>query len=245
MEANMAKRKDANTLSFENHDAIPDTVTPDIAAPGIAMSLVGGEDDIPAAEIQADVETAEALSPMPVAMPVQNEKPEISTFNLITRARVEELIKNRSLLAAGMGIVPLPLFNLVSTTAIQVSMVQSITRLYNIEVKKSWIKNIIASVLGGLGATALSGVAAKNLGAAPLLGISLAALSAPAMNGFATYAIGYMFVCYFEAPEGFLKANAGALKEWFADGFKDGREKLGGLVAGKARRCIAYDRFIV
>jgi uncharacterized protein (DUF697 family) len=133
-----------------------------------------------------------------------------------------------------MGIVPLPLFNLVSATAIQVSMVQSITRLYNIEVKKSWIKNVIASALGGLGATVLSGAAIKSLGTAPLLGTSLAALSAPAMNGLATYAVGYMFVRYFESPDGLLKANAEALREWFQEGFKKGREKLGGAIAGTA-----------
>ncbi|MDR1351950.1 MAG: DUF697 domain-containing protein, partial [Treponema sp.] len=154
---------------------------------------------------------------------------------LITRARVEELVKNRALLAAGIGIVPLPFFNLVSTTAIQVSMVQSITRLYNIEAKKSWIKNVIASALGGLSATALSGTLAGRLGAAPLVGTSLAVLSAPAMNGLVTYAIGYMFIRYYESPEGLFKANAGALREWFQEGFKDGRKKLGGVIAGNVR----------
>jgi uncharacterized protein (DUF697 family) len=162
-------------------------------------------------------------------------KPGTSPYNLITRARVEEIIKNRALLAAGIGLVPVPVFNMVSAVAIQISMVQSITRLYDIEVKKSWIKNIIASVLGGLGATALSGTALKNLGGAPLVGTSLAVLSTPAVNGLTTYAIGYMFVRYFESPEGLLKANACALREWFKEGFKDGREKLGGVITGKSR----------
>ncbi|MDR3122185.1 MAG: DUF697 domain-containing protein [Treponema sp.] len=165
----------------------------------------------------------------------KEEKVEIPQIDAATKARVQDIIKNRSLLAAGLGILPVPVFNFVSATAVQITMVQSITRLYNIDVKKSWIKNIIASVLGGLSSTGLSGVAARGLGAAPLVGTSLAVLSAPALNGLTTYAIGYMFVRYFESPEGFLKTNAKALGGWFKEGFKEGREKLGGAISGKAQ----------
>jgi uncharacterized protein (DUF697 family) len=219
----MAKRKDADTFGFEIRDIMP----------GAAMTPAGGKSAIPAAEPRTDVAASEVLSP--AVMPVREAQPETSPCRIIIRARVEEIVKNRSLLAAGIGLVPVPVFNMVSATAIQVSMVQSITRLYNVEVKKSWIKNLIASVLGGLGAAALSGTAARSLGAAPLVGASLAALSAPAMNGLTTYAIGYMFIRYFESPEGFLKANARALGGWFAEGFKDGREKLGDVIAGKTQ----------
>jgi uncharacterized protein (DUF697 family) len=212
----MAKRKETDAFGFETHDAMPDTT-------GFPAD---GENDVPAVEAPANI---------PAVIPVRSVEAETPPSKLITRARAEELVKNRALLAAGIGMVPLPFFNLVSATAIQVSMVQSITRLYNIEVKKSWIKNVIASALGGLGATVLSGTAATSLGAAPLVGASLAALSAPAMNGLTTYAIGYMFIRYYESPEGFFKANAGALREWFQEGFKNGREKLGGVIAGKVR----------
>ncbi|MDR0720911.1 MAG: YcjF family protein [Treponema sp.] len=223
----MAKRNKMDTSDFEIYDALPNADT--VASP------TDGGDDVPAVEVQTAVEAIEVQSNIPVPIAVQEAKPGTSLYNLITRARVEEIIKNRALLAAGIGLVPVPVFNLVSAAAIQISMVQSITRLYDIEVKKSWIKNIIASVLGGLGATALSGAALKNLGGTPLVGTSLAVLSAPAVNGLTTYAIGYMFVRYFESPEGLLKANAGALREWFKEGFKDGREKLGGVITGKSR----------
>ena len=160
-------------------------------------------------------------------------KVEMPKVDAETRAKAEEIIKARALLAAGMGIVPVPAFNFVSAMAIQIAMVQSITRLYNIEVKKSWIKNIISSVLGGCVTTGLAGFSASTLGAAPLIGNSLVVLSAPAINGLTTYAIGYMFVRYFESPDGFLKSNFKALGGWFKEGFNSGREKLGGAISGK------------
>jgi uncharacterized protein (DUF697 family) len=221
----MAKRKEAAPFDFESQDSIS----------GAAEPPVGGEDDVPALEAQTGVTALEAPDNIPPVEDSWEARPETFSFNLLTRARAEEIVKNRSLVAAGIGLVPLPAFNLISATVIQVSMVQSITRLYNIEVKKSWIKNVIASVLGGAAAIGLSGAATRGLGAVPVLGTSLAVLSAPAMNGLTTYAVGYMFIRYFESPEGFLKANVRALGEWFAEGFRDGREKLGGLVAGKAR----------
>jgi uncharacterized protein (DUF697 family) len=168
-------------------------------------------------------------------MAKEEGKIEIPQVDAATKARIQEIIKNRSLLAAGLGIVPVPVFNLVSATAVQIAMVQTITRLYNVEVKKSWIKNILASVLGGFTATGLSVAAAGGLGAAPLVGTSLAVLSAPALNGLTTYAVGYMFVRYFESPDGFLKANVKALGGWFKEGFKEGRGKLGGAISGKAQ----------
>jgi uncharacterized protein (DUF697 family) len=220
----MAKRKETNPFEFESHDTLPDADSAAFPVDSTAFPVD--------AETSMDEETS---VPVPVFEPVQDTKREIQPFDLITRARAEEIIKNRSLLAAGLGIVPVPVFNCVSVMAVQIAMVQSITRLYNVEVKKSWIKNIIASVLGGLATTGLSGAAARSLGAAPLVGTSLAVLSAPALNGLTTYAIGYMFVRYFESPDGFLKTNVKALGGWFKEGFKEGREKLGGAIAGKVQ----------
>lgn len=167
-------------------------------------------------------------------MSKNEEKADVQVkIDAATRAKIEAIIKNRSLLAAGFGIVPIPALNLVSVTAVQIAMVQAITRLYNIEAKKSWIKNIISSVLGGVVTTGGSGVLAGGLAAAPLVGASLSVLTAPALNGFTTYAIGYMFVRYFESSDGILKTNAKALGGWFKEGFKQGREKVGGVIAGK------------
>ena len=151
----------------------------------------------------------------------------------VTRAKIKEIIKNRSLLAAGVGLVPVPLFNLVSATVIQIAMIQSITRLCNVEVKKSWVRNIITSVLGGFTTTGLSQLAGGWLGAAPVVGNSLAVISAPAVNGLTTYAVGYMFLRYFESEDGFVKTNFKALGNWFKEGFKEGREKLGTVISGK------------
>jgi uncharacterized protein (DUF697 family) len=152
---------------------------------------------------------------------------------------VEQLIKNRSLLAAGMGIVPIPLFNFVSATAVQISLVQAISKQYGNEAKKSWIKNILSSVLGGALSTGGSAFLAGGLLHIPLVGFSLSVLSAPALNGLTTYAIGYMFVRYYESEKGFVKANAEAFGNWFKDGFKQGREKLGSSISGKTETVSA------
>jgi uncharacterized protein (DUF697 family) len=159
-------------------------------------------------------------------------------IDAVTSAKIEETIKNRALLAASLGIVPVPVFNFVSVAAVQVSMVQSISKLYNIEAKKSWIKNIISTVIGGLASTGGAGFAATHLIGVPLIGTSLAVLSAPALNGLTTYAVGYMFVRYFESSDGILKTNTKALKGWFAEGFKQGREKLGSTIAGKSETAV-------
>ncbi|MDR0447150.1 MAG: YcjF family protein [Treponema sp.] len=168
-------------------------------------------------------------------MAKEEVKGEVNKIHATSRAKAEEIVKARALLAAGLGIVPIPVFNFASATAIQIAMTQSLTRIYNVEVKKSWIKNIISSVLGGFATTGLTGLSVGTLGVAPVVGTSLAVLSAPAMNGLTTYALGYMFIRYFESPDGFLKTNVNALGGWFKEGFKSGREKLGGAISGNTQ----------
>ena len=168
-------------------------------------------------------------------MSKEETKGEVAKVDAATRAKAEELIKARALLAAGLGIVPGPIFNFASASVVQMTMVQSLTRIYNIEAKKSWIKNIISSVLGGFTSSIATDCSIAVLGSAPVVGASLAVLSAPALNGLTTYALGHMFIRYFESPDGFLKANGKALGEWFKEGFTSGREKLGGAISGKAQ----------
>jgi len=167
---------------------------------------------------------------------MNNEEIYSPASEFITRARVDEIIKKHSFLAAGLGIVPVPFFNLLSVSAVQINMVQAITRLYNVEAKKSWIKNVIASAMGGIGASGITVLASGSLATVPVISGSLVALSGPALNGLTTYATGYMFARYYESPNGFLKANAQALKEWFKEGFREGREKLGDTISGKTSR---------
>ncbi|MDR0376915.1 MAG: DUF3723 domain-containing protein [Spirochaetaceae bacterium] len=162
---------------------------------------------------------------------------------------LKQIIKNRALLAAGLGFMPVPGLNLISTTAIQISMVQSIASLckeefksnpdmYTLKTDKYWIKNIITSVLGGLAGSGGSGVLAKGLLNVPLVGLPLAALTGPALHGITTYAVGHMFFCYFDSGDGFLKANTDAFAQWFEEGIKEAREKLGDFIAGKQKTAM-------
>jgi uncharacterized protein (DUF697 family) len=146
---------------------------------------------------------------------------------------IEQLIKKRALLAAGLGIVPVPLVSFASATAIQLSLVQAISKRYGNEVKKSWVKNILTSVLGGVASTSGGTLLAGSLAGFPVVGLSLSVLSTPALSGLTTYAVGYMFVRYFESDKGLIRANAEAFATWFKEGFKSAREKVGDTISGK------------
>jgi uncharacterized protein (DUF697 family) len=178
---------------------------------------------------------------------VTGQADESGNISAEAKNTIEQIIKNRALLAAGLGLMPVPGLNLISTTAIQISMVQSIASsckktlhekgIYAVKMDKYWIKNIITSVLGGLAGTGGSGVLVKGLLNVPLAGLSLAALTGPALHGITTYAVGHMFFRYFDSPfdssKGFVRINADAFANWFEEGIKEARKKLGNFVAGK------------
>jgi uncharacterized protein (DUF697 family) len=166
----------------------------------------------------------------------------VTGINKALRAQFKQIIKSKSLLAAGLGLIPIPGFNLVSSTAIQISMVQSMIGAYDnshrhngkpvMLMDKHWIKTIITSVLGGLVGVGGTGILAKGLLNVPLAGFSLAALTGPGIHGITTYAIGHMFICFFDSQES-AKANAGVFFTWFMEGIGEACKEIGHVVTGK------------
>ena len=52
---------------------------------------------------------------------------------------------------AAVGLIPIPIVDLVAFTGVQLKMVQALTELYETEFKKDVVKGILISFVGSLG----------------------------------------------------------------------------------------------
>ena len=107
-------------------------------------------------------------------------------------------IINRHVLASmGAGFVPVPFFDLVALTGIQVKMVHSLAEVYNVEFSANAGKSIIGSLLGGILPVSFSPFVGSLIKAIPIIGQTTSAITMPIVGGAATYATGKVFQKHF------------------------------------------------
>ena len=157
----------------------------------------------------------------------------LTTKAQVSPEEVDKIIRGSVYAAMGIGIVPLPFFNLAAVTVSNMVMIRKLSNLYGVEFKEGIAKKIITSVIGaGVGILASRPVEAV-VSAVPLIGLPLTIATRPALNGMTTYALGRMFVTHFENGGTFMGANVDAMKQSFSTAFANSREWLGDAIKGK------------
>ncbi len=112
-------------------------------------------------------------------------------------AGARRIVRRHVAVAATLGLAPLPLVDLATTTAVSLAMLRRLARYYGTPFRSDLGKSAIAALTGGAaaggGALGLSS-AAK---AVPVVGSGLAIVAGPAATGAVTYAMGRVFIAHF------------------------------------------------
>lgn len=156
-----------------------------------------------------------------------------AVVRVVDREKVEKAINSGVVISMGIGVTLLPIFSLVTVTAVQLNMVRKLSKLYGVNFKENTAKKIITAVIGaGVPVLATGPVELLAL-CLPVIGTSAAFATMPALNGLSTYAVGRMFVTHFERGGDFVGINAEAMKKEFNSAYQNSREWLGNKIAGK------------
>ena len=172
-------------------------------------------------------------------MSKEKEKKTTETVIVADAAEVNKIIRKSVYAAMGIGIVPIPFFNLAAVTTSSIVMIKRLSELYGVEFKEGVARKIVTAVIGaGVGVLA-SGPVESVVSAIPLIGLPLSIATKPALNGMTTYALGRMFVTHFEEGGGFVSVNMEAMKDSFSSAFKNSRDWLGETIKGKEKEATA------
>ena len=126
------------------------------------------------------------------------------------------------------SLIPLPIFDLVALTGVQLAMVGKLAKIYDVPFQKDAVKSIIISLIGSLSSMTLAtGVVLSVMKFIPVIGVQAAVVTLPAVAGATTYAVGKIFIMHFEAGGNVLDFNADAMKVYFQQYYQEG------LKAGK------------
>ena len=158
-------------------------------------------------------------------MTVQEEADKRTTSNGI--------IRKRMYIAMGTGLVPLPIFDIVALTGVQIEMVSRLAELYDIPFKRDLAKTAITSLVGGILPVAAAPLLGSLLKVIPVVGYTTSALSLAAIGGASTYAVGKVFAQHFETGGTLLNFNAEKVKAYYQEQFEKGKEEAASAKAGK------------
>lgn len=141
-----------------------------------------------------------------------------------TKIMAGEIIRKRVYASVGAGFVPIPIFDLLALSGIQIEMVSRLSTLYGIPFKKDIVKTAISALVGGIFPVAATPMIASVVKMIPIIGYTTSAVTLSAIGGASTYAIGKVFVQHFESGGTLLNFNADKVKEYYQEKFKEGEQ---------------------
>ena len=149
----------------------------------------------------------------------------------------KNIVSKYTLYAAGAGLVPIPVLDLAALAAVNLAMIQDITKHFGADFSEEWGKSTIAALLAGMTATSVakSAGAMSMLRVIPLVGQAVASVSMSVFGSAATNIVGRVFVAHFAAGMTERTAGEGIVgevkrAEWGAfqaNGARQGARPLG------------------
>jgi uncharacterized protein (DUF697 family) len=148
-------------------------------------------------------------------------------------SQADNIIKNHVIGVMGASLVPIPLFDLVALSGVQLKMLYSLAKLYDVPFSKDIGKSVIASLLGGVMPTSAAMTLASLAKAVPGLGTVTGMVSVSVLGGATTYAIGSVFMQHFESGGTLLDFDPKKMRAYFSDKLEEGKEVAAKLKSNK------------
>ncbi len=143
----------------------------------------------------------------------------------ITKEDLDRLLKYHVWASAGVGLVPVPVADMVALTAIQINLVRKIAKAYDIPFLKDKVKNILGALLGSaIPSSAGLPLSASIVKSVPVIGQAVGALAMPVIAGASTYAVGKVFIQHFASGGTFLTFDPEKSKAYYTEMFGEGKK---------------------
>lgn len=172
------------------------------------------------------MQAEETSSTSPENPVLNNQQPEEQQGPpTVSKEELDRILRQHVWGAVGVGLVPIPLIDLVGLTSVQLNLLRKLAQVYHIPFFKDTVKNILSSLVGSALPVAIApGVAASVAKIVPIFGQTAGVLAMPAVGGASTYALGRVFIQHFASGGTFLTFDPEAVKAYYAEMFKEGEQ---------------------
>lgn len=142
----------------------------------------------------------------------------------VPKEELERVLSHHIWAAMGTSLVPVPIFDLVAITGIQINLLRALTKLYGLPFTMDAAKKFIASLTASVFPVAVAPrIALSLIKAIPLVGQTIGVVTMPILSGAATYALGKVFIQHFASGGTFLTFDPDKVKAYYAQMFAEGQ----------------------
>jgi len=147
-------------------------------------------------------------------------------------AAAAALIRKYSLYAMGCGLIPAPIIDMLAVTALEVRMIQDLSKVYQFQFpRKLVVYKIVLSLLGSIAPVYFSNKLKSGVKALPGVGLIAASGLLAAVNGASVYAVGKVFMRHFESGGTFLSSDNAVIRRFFNESYAEGKQLLPALAS--------------
>ncbi|MCI5157054.1 MAG: DUF697 domain-containing protein [Candidatus Electrothrix sp. AUS1_2] len=146
----------------------------------------------------------------------------------------ERIIRNHLLTAMGVGLIPLPLVDMVGITGVQLNMLRRLSNTYEVPFTEHKVKNILTSLVGGGSILPLGRTLISLTKMIPVAGQTIGAVAMPVTAGAVTYAVGKVFHQHFASGGTFLTFDPDKVREYYKQMLEEGK-----AIAAKAKASVS------
>ena len=150
-------------------------------------------------------------------------------------SQANNIVKKHVIGVMGASLVPIPLFDLVALTGVQLKMLYSLAKLYDVPFSRNLGKSLIVSLLGGVMPTSAAMTLASLAKVVPGLGTATGMISVSVLGGATTYAIGSVFVQHFESGGTLLDFDPKKMRAYFSKKLEEGKDVAANLKPGETQ----------
>ena len=161
--------------------------------------------------------------------PPESPTPAASDDGSARRASADALIRQHVLMSSGAGLIPIPLADVAAVAAVQVRMLEELTKLYGARLTKSTLENFVAGLTGGMFAR----IGASAFKALPGIGTLLGGASMSIMSGASTYAVGQVAKKHLETTGSLANVDMTKAKREYGQAYESGKDYVADLKDGK------------
>jgi uncharacterized protein (DUF697 family) len=125
------------------------------------------------------------------------------------------------------GLIPIPIVDLAAVLGIQLKMLHSLTKLYEIPFSANLGKSIIGTLIGSVVPTfATASVIGSITKFVPIGGSTTGMIAMSTFGSASTYALGKAFIEHFESGGTLLTFEPSKMKQYFKEKFEQKRHKI-------------------
>lgn len=140
----------------------------------------------------------------------------------LRQTEAQNIVKGNIITSMASGLIPIPLFDIISLTNVQFHMIQTLAEHYEVPVDNISRSLITSLISGTLPVIAVLG-AGSMLKSIPGIGTLAGSGSVSVISGAISYAVGQVFIRHFEQGGTLKDFNPTAAKDYFGEQFKAGK----------------------